>query len=106
MVTTRKFTREELETIGIPYEWDAEPGKAAEQLHEEQIDERRWVSLHEIVFRAPDDGKAYSVVYAQGLTENQEDTDPWEYEGATIKATEVEPHEVTLTVWRPAGSGS
>ncbi|MFE5159112.1 hypothetical protein ACFRNT_11370 [Streptomyces sp. NPDC056697] len=101
---TREFTREELEEIGIPYEWDAEPGKAAEQLHEEQVDTRRWVSVHEVVFRAPDDGKAYSVMYEEGLTEQQEDTDPWDYED-TITATEMEPHEVTLTVWRPAGSG-
>lgn len=104
MTNTRVFTREELETMGIPFSWDAEPGKAAEQLHEEQIDTRRWVSVHEVVFRAPDDGRVWSVCYERGLTESQDDTDPWNYED-TITATETEPHEVTVTVWRPAGSG-
>lgn len=97
---TREFTREELETLGIPYSWDAESGKAAERLHEEQVDTRRWVSVHEVVFRAPDDGRVWSVDYVEGLTESQDGTDPWEYEGSTITATEMEPHEVTVTEWR------
>lgn len=102
---TRDFTREELEIIGVPYEWDAE-GTPAERLSEQQIDTRRWVSVHEIVFRAPDDGKAYGVSYVQGLTESQDDTDPWEYEGDPITAVEMEPHEVTVTEWRPIGAAA
>ncbi|WP_329168350.1 hypothetical protein OG709_30050 [Streptomyces sp. NBC_01267] len=97
-MATREFTPDELEALGIPYEWDAE--HPAERLSEEQIDTRRWVSVHEVVFRAPDDGKAWAVCYVRGLTESQDDTDPWEYEGSVITATEMEPHEVTVTEWR------
>lgn len=101
-MSTRTFTREALEEMGIPYSWDAEPGKAAERLHEEQVDTGRWVSVHEIVFRAPDDGRAWSVCYEEGLTESQDGTDPWDYDDE-ITATEMEPHEVTVIQWRPKG---
>jgi hypothetical protein len=101
-VRTREFTREELERLGIPYAWDAEPGQAAERLHEEQIDTRRWVSVHEVVFRAPDDGQVWSVTYVKGLTESQDGTDPWGYEGSTISATAMVAHTETVTRWRPA----
>lgn len=96
---TRIYTPEELDAIGVPFECDAdtESGYAAE-LHCEQVDTRRWVSVHELVFRAPDDGKAYRVYYEQGLTENQDDHDPWNYE-KTIKAEEVELRPVTVQRW-------
>lgn len=97
---TREFTREELETLGIPNEWDA--AHPAERLREEQVDTRRWVSVHEIIFRAPDDGKAWAVTYSRGLTESQDCTDPWDDEDV-IKATEMEPYEVTVTAWRAVG---
>jgi hypothetical protein len=103
-MATREFTRDELEALGIPDEWDS--AHPAERLHEEQIDTRRWYSVHEVVFRAPDDGKAWAVSYVQGLTESQDSTDPWEYEGKTIQAIEMEPHEVTVTKWRPVGEAS
>ena len=95
---TREFTREALEEMGIPYRHTAEPGKAAERLHEEQVDTRRWVSVHEIIFRVPEDRKTYSVTYEEGLTE-QQDADPWDYE-STITAQEMEPYVVPVTKWR------
>lgn len=103
-MTTRTFTRDQLEAIGVPDIWTAaDKGNAAEHLHEEQVDSRRWVSVHELVFRAPDDGKAYSVTYEQGLTENQDDTDPWNDEDE-IKATEVEQRPVVVQQWRPVNA--
>lgn len=97
---TRTFTREELEAIGVPDKWTADEGQLAKRLHEEQLDTRRWVSVRELIFRAPDDGKAYRVTYEQGLTENQEDTDPWNGDDE-IKAVEVREQQVTVTKWVP-----
>lgn len=94
-MTDRTFTREQLEAWNLPDAWADD---APEILHREQVDTRRWVSVNELVFRAPDDGKTYRVYYDQGLTESQEDTDPWNYD-REIKATEVEQRPKTTMVW-------
>lgn len=94
---TRSFTREQLDAWDLPGAWaDDSP----EILHREQVDSRRWVSVHELVFRAPDDGKTYAVTYEQGLTESQDDTDPWNYDDE-IKGVEVEQRPVTVVQWQP-----
>jgi hypothetical protein len=92
----RTFTREQLEEWDLPGGWADD---APEILHREQVDSRRWVSVNELVFRAPDDGKAYRLYYERGLTESQDGTDPWDYEDV-ISADEVELVEVTTTEWR------
>lgn len=99
-MTTRTFTRDQLTAIGVPDDWDAEDGQRAEHLHEEQVDTRRWVSVHELVFRAPDDGLAYSVCYERGLTEHQDGHDVWGYRDE-IKATEVQERPVVVQQWLP-----
>lgn len=90
---TRTFTPAELEAIGVPDELDC-PGYATE-LHNEQVDSRRWVAVHELVFRHPVDGLAYRVHYERGLT-----ADPWDYD-TTVTATVVEERQVTVTKWLP-----
>lgn len=92
----REFTREQFDAWDFPGAWADD---APDILHREQVDSLRWVSVHELVFRAPDDGKTYRVSYEEGLTEDQEDTDPWNYE-EIITATEVESVEVTTAEWR------
>ena len=99
-MTARSFTRDQLDAMGVPDTWTATDGNTAEHLHEEQTDTRRWVSVHRLVFRAPDDGTAYAVHYEQGLTENQDDTDPWNYDDE-ITATEVEQRPVVTQQWLP-----
>ncbi|MFD9463503.1 hypothetical protein [Streptomyces sp. NPDC060027] len=100
-LTTRIFTRDQLKEIGVPDIWSAaDKTNAAEHLHESQVDSRRWVSVHELVFRAPDDGLAYRVFYEQGLTESQDDTDPWNDEDE-VKAVEVEQRPVVIQQWLP-----
>lgn len=94
-MTDRTFTREQLEAWDLPGAWADD---APEILHREQVDTRRWVSVNELIFRAPDDGKAYRVYYDQGLTESQEDTDPWN-DDREIKGTEVEQRAKTTMVW-------
>lgn len=98
---TRTFTPDQLEEIGVPNELPADvevPGLATE-LHREHIDSRRWASVHRLIFRAPDDGKAYRVTYQQPLTEHQE-CDIW-FDDSEVKAVEVEQREVTVTKWLP-----
>ncbi|MFE3169300.1 hypothetical protein [Streptomyces sp. NPDC059224] len=94
-MTDRIFTREQLEAWDLPGAWADD---APEILHREQVDTRRWVSVNELIFRAPDDGKAYRVYYDEGLTENQEDTDPWN-DDREVKGAEVEQRPKTTMVW-------
>ncbi|GGW68117.1 hypothetical protein [Streptomyces griseoloalbus] len=107
MSITRTFTRAQLDALGLPddtvYEDQAaEFPTTAVELHREQVDTRRWVSVHALVFRAPDDGKTYRVRYEEGLTENQDGTDPWML-AAEVEAVEVEEYDRTIKAWRPVG---
>jgi hypothetical protein len=97
MARTRTFTRDQLDALDLPGAWADD---APEILHREQVDSRRWVSVHELIFRAPDDGKAYRVHYEQGLTESQDGTDPWNGDRA-VEAVEVEQYDQTVKAWRP-----
>lgn len=95
-MTDRTFTREQLKAWDLPGAWaDDSP----EILHREQVDSRRWVSVHELIFRAPDDGKAYRIYYDEPLTEMQE-ADPWN-DDREVKGTEVEQRAKTITTWEP-----
>ncbi|MGW3166954.1 hypothetical protein ACWC9Q_29670 [Streptomyces sp. NPDC001142] len=108
---TRIFTRAQLDTMGLPNdivtadyaaehpEWvTAHPGAAIE-LHREQTESRRWESVNDLVFRAPDDGRAWRVEYRAPLTEMQ-DSDPWDY-AREVEAVEVEQRPTTVMEWRP-----
>lgn len=57
-MTTRTFTRAELAAIGVPDDLPGPNGPAIEgiayALYREQIETRRWVSVNDLVFRAPD----------------------------------------------------
>lgn len=99
-MATRTFTADQLDEIGVPFELpdDLEVPGLATELHREHIDSRRWVSVHQLIFRAPDDGKAYRVTYQRGLTEHQE-CDTWFDD--EIEAVEMEQREVTVTKWLP-----
>ncbi|WP_042170161.1 hypothetical protein [Streptomyces sp. NBRC 110035] len=109
---TRTFTPDQLETMGLPHdmvdaayvaehpEYTAEHPGAAIELHREYVESRRWESVNELIFRAPDDGKAYRVHYREPLTEMQ-DSDPWNSD-QSVEAVEVEQYDRTVKAWRPA----
>jgi hypothetical protein len=104
MPSTRTFTRDQLDALGLPDDLTTEDDAAvwdelAVELHREQVDTRRWVSVHELIFRAPDDGKTWRVTYEQGLTEHQDDHDPWNYD-REVTAVEVEQYDQTVKAWR------
>lgn len=88
-MTTRTFTPDQLEELDVPYT----------NLHDEQVDSRRWVEVRRCVFRAEDDGNAYRVTYQQPLTEHQE-CDTW-FDDKEIKAVEVEQRPVVVQQWKP-----
>lgn len=97
---TRIFTPEELDAIGVPFETYDEPVEGfATELHRKQISSNRWTGVHELIFRAPDDGNAYRVTYEEGLTEYQE-ADLW-FSNNEVKAEEVELRPITVQRWFP-----
>jgi hypothetical protein len=109
MTHIRTITVETAEAWGLPHDCTfednaAEFPEAAVELHDEQTGTRRWVSDRRLIFRAPDDGKTYSVDYVLGLTEHQDGISPWEYQPADgIELTEVEQVPVTVWKWQPVG---
>lgn len=105
---SRSVSRQQLSEWGLPYELGStSDGVTAVELHREQAGSLRWCSIHHLVFRAPDDGRAYLVTYLRGLTERQ-DQDPWDGEGE-VAIHPAEPYEETVTRWRvakPAGDAA
>src|SRR5688500_17020479 len=87
-MTSRHFTREQLEELDVPYT----------NLHDEQVDTLRWSEIRSCVFRA-EDGKTYEVTYQVPATEHQE-CDTW-FDENQITATEVEQRPVTVMQWMP-----
>jgi hypothetical protein len=100
MTTTRHFTRQQLEEIGVPFELGGNDTCATE-LFDKLVGSERWTEVHRLVFRAPDTGDAYQVDYEVGSTEHQDGIDPWHRHGKTIPAVEVEQRPVVTQQWRP-----
>lgn len=99
-MTTRHFTREQLEDIGVPFELDGDD-TCATALSNELIGTERWTTVHRLVFRHPETGDAYQVDYEVGSTEHQDGIDPWHRHGKTVPAIEVEQRPVVTQQWRP-----
>lgn len=96
-MTTRTFTPEQLEEIGVPFELDCDG--TAEELACDTVNTGRWNKTIRLVFRAPDDGLTYAVRYQRGLTE-QQDCDLW-FGDDEIKAVEVEQRPEVVQQWKP-----
>jgi hypothetical protein len=92
---TRTFTRDELEELGLPDDSDY-------VVHTEQVDTRRWYTVHTCVFHTDEEGPLWRVKYYKPATEEQE-CDVWDPHGEpdTIQAVEVEPYQVEVTRYRP-----
>lgn len=96
MTQTREFTRQELETLGVPR------GLPKERvLLDEVYDTMRWSTVHQLVFRSPDDEQIYEVHYK--LPATVQDVDYWNDEDS-VTATRVEQRIVFRREWRPVGS--
>ena len=97
---TLQLTREQAQSLA----WDeADPEWGLTVELNEQIDSRRWVSVHRLVIRDKD-GKFWAATYDQGLTEYQ-DSRPFE-DQAEVEFCEVEKLPVTSYEYQlitPAG---
>lgn len=65
-------------------------------IEEEIVDQRRWVTVYEGIFKHTPSGKFYSVDYEKGSTECQESEYFYDDE---IEFTEVEQTEIIQKVW-------
>ncbi|QDN57353.1 hypothetical protein [Streptomyces sp. S1D4-20] len=99
-MTSRTFTREQLEEIGVPFELGGND-TCATKLASDSDGNGRWTETVRLVFRHPEDGQAYLVRYQVGLTEHQDGIDPWMRYGDTIPALEVEQQPVVVQQWKP-----
>lgn len=104
-MSTRTITRKQADDWGLPHntitgKGDGDTARAIE-LHCKQVDTRRWASVHELVFLAPDDDRTYRVHYFQPLTEQQEH-DRWNF-AVAVELVEVEPVTTSVVEWHPVG---
>jgi hypothetical protein len=67
---------------------EEEPDQGYTVESNEQIDQTRWASIHQLVIR-DSDGRLWSAEYQKGLTENQ-DIEPFDEDGPEIDFHEVE----------------
>jgi len=91
-----KLTREQAQELASYGAEDPELGLTVEM--NEQIDSRRWVSVHVLILRDAE-GKLWEATYERGLTENQ-DCQPFEYDDE-VEFYEVEKVAVTTYEYRP-----
>lgn len=89
-VITRKFTMEEIDEWDLP--WGLEKGMV---ISDEITDHNRWSVWHELIFRAPDDGKLWRLSYQKPATEMQE-CDRW----PDLEAVQVEAVLTSVTQYR------
>jgi hypothetical protein len=101
-MTTRHFTREQLEQIGVPFELDGNDS-CANELSNTLVGSQRWTDVRRLIFRAPDDGQAYSVTYEVGSTEHQDGIDPFHRYGKTVPTEAVVQRPVLVQQWRSVG---
>jgi hypothetical protein len=86
---TRTFTMDEIDGWDLP--WGADKGMV---LSDEMIDHTRWSVWNQVIFRAPDDGKIWSLSYQTPATERQE-CDRW----PDLKGVQMEAVERTVVVY-------
>lgn len=86
----RKFKREDLLELGLPYDSD-------DVVLDEVDDTSRWSVIHNLIFKHED--KYYQTSYSVGATEMQYER-PWEYEDE-VTCVEVELKEVVVKKWVP-----
>lgn len=85
-----KFKKSELLELDLPY---------CGVIEDKIIDQTRWSTIHEIVFKKDD--KYYMTSYSKGSTECQCER-PWEYEDE-VECEEVKKvvKTITVEVWEP-----
>lgn len=93
-MTTRQFTHQELEDLGLPH--DPEDGVTIHANEDGYTS--RWMQHHTLTFTHPDGSGPWGVNYQSGLTEQQY-CEPFEYEDDPITAHLMTSVEKTVTEW-------
>lgn len=94
-MTTRMFTVEELEDLGLPYGFN----KDVSLLGTVDVEEARWGTRRLAIFEH--EGTFWSVPYYDPATEMQEGMDIWEGQDP-VQATEVHKELVQVERWVPS----
>lgn len=87
MADILKLTKEQGEDLDLPYSCHTKWSMGS----------RRWHEDMQGVFEY--EGKHYLIGWSEGLTEYQENEDPWEYDDV-VECPEAEQYEVVTTKWR------
>lgn len=87
MASSIKLTKEQGEELDLPWSCHTEWS----------LGSRRWHEDMQGVFEY--EGKHYMIGWSMGLTENQENELPWEWDDV-VECPEAEPHQVTTIEWR------
>lgn len=74
-----------------------EDDDCTEEILNDIIDTGRWNHLYRRVFKF--ENKFYETFYSRGATESQDER-PYEYDDDEIECQEVEPVQVTTTIYR------
>jgi hypothetical protein len=93
-MTTRQFTHQELEDLGLP----DDPEDGVTILDDEPGYESRWMQHHTLVFTHPDGTGPWGINYQTGRTELQE-CEPFEYESDPLIAHLMRSAEKTVIEW-------
>ena len=90
-------TRQEMNDLDLPW-----GGGEALVLQDNVIDQTRWSTIRELVFRLPDmpDGLAYRTTYSKGSTEIQDEA-PWEHGPAVCVLVRRAPKVVEVWTAEP-----
>lgn len=96
MATTREFSTDELDDLGLPFE----APEGGEIVCDEYVRDSRWGTVRECTFRLADSESdtAWRVTYARASGDSEGDT--WNF-AEKVKATLVRPVQVTVTKWEP-----
>lgn len=87
MAEVLNLTKEQGEELDLPYSCHTKWS----------LGSRRWHEDMQGVFEY--EGKNYLISWSEGLTEMQENEDPWEWDDI-VECPEAEKYEVTVTEWR------
>lgn len=100
-MVTKTFPTSVLEAMRFGDGEDYSADYSVECIQDSIVDQSRWSTFHEYVFRDLKTNKLYSVTYESGSTEMQEDIGfESDFNGMT-ECVEVKPVEVTKIVYEP-----
>ena len=93
-MTTRLFTHQELEDLGLPHD----PVDGVTIHADKNGYASRWMQHHTLIFTHPGGSGPWGINYQTGLTEHQ-GCEPFEYEDDPLEAHLMKPTEKIVIKW-------